>query len=153
MILDRFDRVDLYFKPGSAMHKAVCFARDAAAALPDGVHLIDEKRLKANVESYETRPADERRFEAHRCYGDVQVMLEGEERQDFASGGMVESAIDYNPEKDVEFFKTPPAFTSVHLQPGWFVVYQPQELHRPGAAAEGGPCRIRKVCMKVLMVS
>lgn len=85
MILDRIERAGLYFAPDSPYGKAIRFARDAAAGLPDGVHLIDGERLKANVESYVPKPVEERRFESHRLYGDVQVMLEGAERQDFAA--------------------------------------------------------------------
>ncbi len=149
MILDRFERAGLYFAPDSAFYKAICFARDAAAGLPDGVHLIDGDRLKANVESYETKPVDERRFENHRMYGDVQVMLEGDERQDFAAVADPVTDGGYQTARDVEFFQPLSSYTPVHLRPGCFVVYQPGELHRPGVAVGGEPGSVRKVCMKV----
>lgn len=149
MILDRIERAGLYFATDSPYMKAIAFARDAAAGLPDGMHLIDGERLKANVESYETKPAELRRFESHRLYGDVQVMLQGEERQDFADVSDPVTDGGYLAGRDVEFFKAPAAYTPVHLRPGCFVVYQPGELHRPGAAVAGEPRPVRKVCMKV----
>ncbi len=148
MILDRIERAGLYFAPDSPYHKAICFARDAAVGLPDGVHLIDGDRLKAIVESYVPKRVEERRFENHRLYGDVQVMLEGEERQDFADGAAVSDG-GYLAGRDVEFFQPPSSYTPVHLCPGCFVVYQPGELHRPGVAVGGDPQAVRKVCMKI----
>ncbi len=149
MILDRIERAGLYFAPDSPYFKAIGFARDAAAGLPDGVHLIDGERLKANVESYETKPAEARRFESHRLYGDVQVMLQGEERQDFADVDDAVSDGGYLADRDVEFFQVPASYTPVHLRPGCFVVYQPGELHRPGVAPADAPQPVRKVCMKI----
>ncbi len=150
MILDRFERVGLYFAASSPYARAVAFAREAAAALPDGVHLIDGDRLKANVESYMPRAVSERRFEAHRRYGDVQVMLAGAERQDYSPDAHPEELVAYDATKDIAFFKPLAAFTAVHLLPGWFVVYQPGELHRPGVMLDEASGPVRKVCMKIL---
>jgi YhcH/YjgK/YiaL family protein len=150
MIMDRLEQAGLYFAPDNPYYKAICFARDAAASLPDGVHLIDGRRLKANVESYETQPAHTRRFESHRLYGDVQVMLAGEERQDFAPEHAAADG-NYSDERDLQFFHPPQIYTAVHLHPGCFVIYQPGELHRPGVAIGGAPQSVRKVCMKVLV--
>ncbi len=150
MILDRIENAHLYFAMDSALLRAVTFARDAAAALPDGRHGVEGEALLAIVETYETRPAASRRFEAHRRCCDVQVMLEGCERHDVTQvpDAMADGA--YDARKDVAFFKTPAQFSTVHLTPGFFVVYHPQDLHRPSCAVDDRPTRVRKVCMKVV---
>ena len=150
MIYDRLENVENYFDKGSALYKVVCFARDEADKLSTGVHKLDGDALKANIDEYETEPAENRRFEAHQKYIDVQVMLDGEERQDVVSvaPGLAPS-IPYNPETDLAFFQTPEFFATIHLTPGAFVVYFPQDAHRPSCAVGDGPASVRKVCMKI----
>jgi len=151
MILDRIERAGLYFAPDSPYGKAIRFARDTAAGLADGVHLLDGEQLKVIVETYVPKPVEARRFESHRLCGDVQVMLAGEERQDYADVEEPVSDGGYLEGRDVEFFMAPPTYTPVHLRPGCFVVYQPGELHRPSVALGSDPRPVRKVCMKILI--
>ena len=84
MIYDRFENLNLYAVPGSLLHRALVYARDVAADVADGRIEIDGERLYASVASYETGGRDERRFEAHRRYIDIQVLLAGEETIDVA---------------------------------------------------------------------
>lgn len=149
MIYDRLENVGTYFEKESLLYKAVCFARDEAAGLSVGVHKLDGERLKANIDEYQTQPADERRFEAHEQYMDVQVMLDGVERQDISVSTDLVPAVPYSLEKDIVFFQTPETFATVRLEPGTFVVYFPQDAHRPSCAADGVPASVRKVCMKI----
>lgn len=152
MILDRLENAGRYFPHDSDMARAIRVARDEAAGLADGTHWIENPDIKAIVQRYETQPAGERRFEAHRIYADVQVMLEGRERQDVFQAGHPDPDGDYDPDKDIAFFKPPSTFSTLLLEPGCFAVYMPQDLHRPNCAADGEPARVRKVCVKVRVV-
>jgi biofilm protein TabA len=149
MIYDRLENVENYFDKNSTLYKAVCFARDEACKLNTGVHKLDGDALKANIDEYETGPVADRRFEAHQKYIDVQVMLDGQERQDVSVAPDLVPSTPYAPETDVAFFQTPESFATIHLSPGSFVVYFPQDAHRPGCAIGDTPAPVRKVCMKI----
>ena len=57
MIYDRFDNLTLY-ADRTPLHKALVYARDVAADVPDGRIEIDGERLYASVAGYETGGRD-----------------------------------------------------------------------------------------------
>ena len=99
-------------------------------------------------EFYETQPASERRFEAHRKYIDVQLVLEGEERIDSSLGTGLKTLQEYNDVKDVMFLETPEDFATVVLKPGYFSVFFPHDVHRPNCSVRGAR-HVRKLVLKV----
>lgn len=147
MIYDKFDNLETCFQPGDPVYAAICFARDQAAGLPDGDHELPGGMI-ARVQSYDTELAEQRLFENHRRFIDVQVMLKGRERQDVVPGQELTPVGDFNIEKDMGRFEAPDLFSSIRLEPGWFVIYFPQDNHRPNCCI-GEPEPVRKVCMKI----
>ena len=103
MIYDCFDNLNLYAAPGSLLHRALVYARDVAADVADGRIEIDGERIYASVAGYETGSRAERRFEAHRRYIDVQVLLAGEETIDVALDGDLPVLEAYDDARDVMF--------------------------------------------------
>lgn len=150
MIYDTFENISWYAPPGSRLGEALVFARDAGPSIPDGRHAIDGERLYALVSTYETLPCAERRFEAHRRYFDVQVLLEGAEAIDVCPPPAPEPLEAYDEGKDILFTPPPPRFVSLALKPGRFAVLYPQDLHRPGCHLDLG-CRVRKIVVKGLI--
>jgi YhcH/YjgK/YiaL family protein len=148
MIYDRFDNLTLYATPGTPLHKALVYARDVATGVPDGRIEIDGERLYASVASYETGSRDERRFEAHRRYIDVQVLLAGEETIDAALDGGLPVLEAYDEARDVMFLKPPAHVASLPMRPGWFAVFFPHDVHRPGCHLRDRQ-KVRKIVMKV----
>lgn len=148
MIYDRFDNLTLYAEPGTPLHKALVYARDVAADEPDGRIEIDGERLYASVASYETGGRDERRFEAHRRYIDVQVLLAGEETIDAALDGGLPVLEAYDEARDVVFLKPPAHAASLPMRPGWFAVFFPHDVHRPGCHLRDRQ-KVRKIVMKL----
>ncbi len=147
MIYDRFENIDRYFQVGTPLHRALAYARDAAREAPEGRTDIDGSRLYASVAAYETGPVEARRFEAHRAYIDVQVLLAGEERIDVSLERDLPVAEAYDPQKDVIFFKPPTFAASLPMRPGWFAVFYPHDIHRPGVHL-GEKQRVRKIVLK-----
>jgi YhcH/YjgK/YiaL family protein len=148
MIYDRFEHLDLYFRPETLLKRALVYARDAARTVPDGRVDVDGGRLYASVATYETGAREERRFEAHRAYIDVQALLEGEERIDLSLEKELPVLEAYDEKKDVMFLNPPPQFASLVMRPGWFAVFFPHDIHRPGVHLQGKR-RVRKIVMKV----
>ena len=148
MIHDRFENVDKYFPEGTLLRRAVDFAKEKAAALADGDHWLEDGVLKASLQSHSTSPAEERLFERHKDFIDVQVMIKGMERHDVTQTSDLVPNMEYDKERDLIKFHNPERFSTVILEPGYFVIYFPQDAHRPNCAVYE-PERVRKVCMKV----
>ncbi|MCU0561345.1 MAG: YhcH/YjgK/YiaL family protein [Desulfobacterales bacterium] len=148
MIYDRFENLDLYCRPGTILHRALVYARDAGPTVADGRTEIDGQRLFSSVAVYETGPRETRRFEAHRKYTDVQVLLEGQESIDVTLDRDLPVLEAYDGHKDVLFLQPPPHFASLPMRPGYFAIFFPHDIHRPGCSLRG-VLRVRKIVMKV----
>jgi YhcH/YjgK/YiaL family protein len=148
MIYDRFENLDLYCRPATRLHQALVHVRDVARTAADGRTAIDGDRLYASVSTYPTSPRKERRFEAHKRYIDVQVVLEGEERIDVSLEKDLPILEAYDEKKEVMFFKPPKEFASLTLRPGCFAVFYPHDIHRPGCNLRGKR-QVRKIVVKV----
>ncbi len=148
MICDKFENLRMYFREVDALYKAIVYARDFDRSLPDGVHEVDGRNMFAKVASYETSQAEERKFESHIHYADVQVLLSGEERMDVSLEQDLEPLGDYREDDDVVKVKAPAVYSSLSMTPGMFAVFFPQDVHRPNCSLNG-KTNNRKVCMKV----
>jgi YhcH/YjgK/YiaL family protein len=148
MIYDRFENLNLYCRPGERLHRALVYARDVARDVADGRTDIDGDRLFASVATYETGPPEERRFEAHKTHIDVQVLLDGEEVIDVSLERGLPAVEAYDEIRDVMFLKPPMQFASLAMRPGFFAVFYPHDIHRPGCR-QREKLRVRKIVMKV----
>ena len=148
MIYDRFENLHLYGRPDERLHRALVYARDVACTVADGRTDIDGDRLYASVATYETGSREERRFEAHRKYVDVQVLLEGEEAIDVSLDKNLPVIEGYDEKRDVMFLAPPQRFASLSMHPGFFAVFFPHDIHRPGCH-QLRMRRVRKIVMKV----
>lgn len=86
----------------------------------------------ANVDVYSPKPIQDCRFEAHKNYIDVQIMLKGEEEIDITSVDSLEILEQYDENRDVMFFYThKKPFDKIILSEGKFVLIYPYEAHQP----------------------
>ncbi len=150
MIFDSIDNLETYCDPTDPIYKALEFIANFDQTQPDGRYNIEDDEIYANVMTLTTAQAEEKDFEAHQNYLDVQVVLDGIERHDVVllNNQEVDIIEDYNEEKDCLFFAEPDFFSSLMVEPGSFVVYGPMDGHRPGCCADE-PMLIRKVCVKI----
>ena len=149
MIYDTFEQAGNYFTESDPLRKALDFAKNFDLSLADGRHEIDGDRVYANVMSYETRAPEELKFEAHRKYIDIQILLEGEEFLDVSHSKDLEVDTPYSEEGDAALFKASAYDASVRLEPGKFALLYPADIHRPGRMAGGSPQPVRKMVIKV----
>lgn len=150
MICDKFENLALYCQEGEALYKAITYARDLDRSLSDGVYEVEGRDIFAKVGSYETTPAEERNFENHTYFVDVQVILEGEERMDVSLEKDLDALSEYQEEDDVTMLESPVTYSSLAMTPGMFAVFFPHDVHRPNCSINGKTSN-RKVCMKVRM--
>jgi biofilm protein TabA len=115
---------------------------------PDGRYELDGARVFALVQSYDTAPGAEKRFETHRSHVDIQYVVEGRERILWAPAGSLNVEDPYDEGTDVSFYRDPEASSSVLLHAGDFAIFLPHDGHKPGCMA-GGRERVRKIVVKV----
>ena len=100
-----------------------------------------------NVQEYETYPAPDK-WEAHRKYADLQIVVTGDERMDGAPISDAEGGNGYSEEYDFELFDTcSGAFASVYGTPGVFVWFGPEDAHRPGL--RHNTVKVKKAVFKI----
>ena len=128
-------------------------ALDAAEALlkseaiSDGRHEVDGDNVFINVSSYETKPINnERLFESHKEYIDIQLVASGKEQLGFTSKESLTVTEAYKP--DYELYGMVDEFDGIVLTRGKFAVLFPDEPHAPGLAC-GEPCLVKKLVVKV----
>lgn len=117
-------------------------------ATPDGRYAIDGDDVFALVQSYETVPAADKRFETHRDYADVQYVADGTETIRYAPADGLRPATAYDTAKDFQLFADPVADTPLHLEKGVFAIFFPHDAHKPGCSG-AVPSRVKKVVVKV----
>lgn len=66
MFYDVFGNMKLFCREGDALYRAIEYPRRFDSSITDGIYEIEGRDIYARVLSYETQPAPERRFEAHR---------------------------------------------------------------------------------------
>lgn len=132
------------------VRRAVEYARTHdLSSLEPGRHEIDGDALFINLNAYETRALEDCRFEAHRRYIDVQMVLSGAERIDVSPIGSL-AAEPFDEQAD-NMFLDGHASASVVMTPGMFVACFPDDGHRPGIAVRGASAPVKKAVFKVLV--
>lgn len=149
MIYDLIGNSAKYFGKDDKFSRAIKYATEFDLSQPDGDYELEGENIIAKVQSYKTSPAEQRKFENHKLYVDIQIMRAGSERQDVVVGEELELLDPYHAQKDVTKYKGADMFTSVILHPGQFVVYFPDDIHRPNCMIEESSEEVRKICMKV----
>ncbi len=146
MIFDHISRADRYLALGPAFAAALAFLRrDDLGAMAAGTYELDGRRLYALVQDYQTKPAGDGKWEAHRRYIDLQYVVYGCEQFGCAPAGRM-AAGPYDEERDMERPQGDGAFSE--LRQGEFMVLWPGEAHMPGMAI-GEPAAVRKVVVKI----
>jgi YhcH/YjgK/YiaL family protein len=104
--------------------------------------------MYVTVSEAETRPPEQVKFEAHRRYIDIQLVIRGQEAMGFAPAAALTTVEPYDPARDIEFFAVPPTSGTVPVRAGEFVVFTPETGHRPSLHLDG-PHVSRKAVVKV----
>jgi YhcH/YjgK/YiaL family protein len=128
---------------------AIDFIKSLTPNIELGRHEIAEG-IYANVEEYNTKPKHKAKFELHKKYIDIQIILKGFERLDFGKKEGLGIKEPYNEERDIEFYEYVSAkATSCYLNGDNFVVLFAGELHAPQISTDGSATPVKKVVVKV----
>ncbi|MBA4383826.1 MAG: hypothetical protein C0410_03755 [Anaerolinea sp.] len=145
MIFDMLSNSYLYTDISARMDRAFDYLNlTDLTSLPVGRIDLDGNHLYVLVQEYTTKPLEEGKWEAHRRYLDVQYMLSGCERIDFALTSTMKLG-EYSVEKDYQAMTG--SGSTLNLVEGSFAVFFPQDAHMPGLAV-GSPSQVKKVVVK-----
>ena len=151
MIYDLLDHAGDYHGLHPLLEPAFAALRDFDPQTPPGRISLRGDDLYVNVEHYTTQPAEQRRFEAHRRYLDIQMLSRGEEAIDCVLLPEARETEAYDPQRDVAFYQSEDA-SRLPLRPGRFALFLPQHVHRPVCQLTG-PSDVIKVVAKVRLAA
>ncbi len=147
MILDKLENSVIYESISDNLKKGFEFLKsNDLSKLSSGRHEIDGNEVFALVSEYDSKNPEDCRLEAHRIYTDIQYLVSGKEWIGFETFGTQSAIAEYNPEKDIAFYKG--EGTPILIESGMFAVFFPQDVHRPCLQVDG-PEKIKKVVIKV----
>jgi biofilm protein TabA len=117
---------------------------------PDAtIDWMPDRKMFVMVQGYTTEARESCRFEAHRRYIDIQLMLAGEEIIEIAPVSELMPDTPFDSDRDLGFFKTPGSpCTQLVLRPGDFAVFFPEDAHMPKVRVHD-PSPLRKAVVKI----
>ena len=116
--------------------------------LEDGKYVIDGDKVYASVQTYETK--NDAKYESHRKYIDIQYMIKGVEKVGVTNLSNCTSCIEYDSQKDLEFFDINLGDEYLELAQGYFLVFYPQDAHKPSIKYNTNSL-VKKVVVKVAL--
>lgn len=148
MILDQLTASSAYESLHPLFPKAFAYLRSFDPRTEDGKYELQGQDLVAIVQRYRTAPSSDKLWEAHRVYGDIQVVCQGLEYCGHADQRTLAVTKPYVAEKDVEKYAHPTEPTALlTLGRGNFAIFHPQDGHQPGVQIDA-PADILKVVIK-----
>ena len=145
MIFDDFKNFDLY----EINEDVKNFILNIDPNIPLGRHVISDNAF-INIDEYKTRGDSEIKLEAHRKYIDIQFLIQGEEKVYITDRNNLKVNVEYNDDKDIEFFETPNRkLNTVYLEKNKFVVLYPDDVHSPCMNYENENKTVKKAIVKI----
>lgn len=118
-------------------------------SLPNGRYPVHGEDVFALLQENETRWGDAGRWEAHRRYADIQLVLTGTECMGVAPLEQCQPDGPFDPAADVGFYRVArPPTHRLTVPAGYLAIFFPEDVHMPLLAAER-PMKVRKVVVKV----
>ena len=113
--------------------QALGFLRELNEESTLGITELRDNKMFVNVHTYPTKSEINCRFEGHRNMIDVQYIIKGGELIDWNLKQELEEDGPYDGDKDFQFYKCPSELsgTRISLKAGYFVVFFPEDGHRP----------------------
>lgn len=148
MIIDTLENAFLYRSLGPRIASGLDYIKATDfTGMATGRHTIDQDRLFAIIDDYQTTPCTEVELEGHRRYIDIQYLVSGTELIGFAPLLQQTPFQDYNSKEDYALYRGEASF--VRISAGMFAILYPHDLHMPCIGEV--PVPVRKVVVKVMI--
>lgn len=146
MIIDSLENIAFY---NNIPQNVIDFIKTLTPQIEVGRYEIDNDSY-ANIDVYETKNLNDCKFEAHKNYIDIQMLLSGIEELDYTTVKGLTISEEYDAKRDVMFFENPNRISdSVILEAGKFALIYPHEAHRPQVAFNATSKTVKKVVVKI----
>ena len=146
MIIDSLENMSIY---DNIPQNVINFVKTLTPETEIGRYEID-KNSYANIDVYETKNLKDCKFEAHKNYIDIQMLLSGIEELDYTPVKDLIVSEKYDEKRDIMFFENPDRISdSVILEVGKFALIYPHEAHRPQVAFNTKLKTVKKVVIKI----
>lgn len=147
MIIDKITNCHHYLSINTRLSTAFEYilANDFAKFEP-GRYDVDGNEIYVMVSDYQTKNISECKWEAHRKYLDIQLVVKGTENFGYANIDALKTIQEYSEDKDCTLFEGEGDF--LKLEKDTFVIAFPQDAHMPGIT-DGVPANVKKVVVKV----
>lgn len=147
MIVDFIENIDKYENIPS---NVIEFLKTLSCETQTGHYELNASAY-VNVDEYKTKPIENCKFEAHKKYIDIQMLIEGEEELDILPVEGLKVSEEYNEERDIMFFENPQELPDkIQLKPFKFVLIYPEEGHRPQMNSGSESKKVKKAVAKIL---
>ncbi|WP_160691429.1 YhcH/YjgK/YiaL family protein [Clostridium sp. C2-6-12] len=113
-----------------------------------GKHEIEGEKIFALVQEYNTEKEEEKKWESHEKYIDIQLIVEGQEVMGYAPISYLNKEEDLRPEKDMIFYEETSKGSNIKFINDEYAIFFPEDAHKPGCALN--ECsKVRKIVVKV----
>lgn len=147
MIFDQLKNAHLYFSLGKNFETGFQYLmNNNFEGIEPGNYEIDGDNVYAIVQEYNSKPLTAGKWEAHKKYADIQMIIDGKEKMGFSNSQKMIVTHEYNEEKDVMFLKGEGSF--IQVEGGSFTLFFPTDIHMPGIAVNLST-PVKKVVIKV----
>ena len=117
------------------------------SSMEPGRYELDGSNMFALVQTYDSIPKDQGKWECHRNYIDIQYIAEGAEQIGCNNIGKMKITTEYIPEKDIAFLSGEGDF--VTYSKGSYGIFFPEDAHMPKVAVNNTPAKVKKVVVKI----
>ena len=116
--------------------------------LPLGKHEIEGEKIFVLVQEYTTQKEEEKKWESHEKYIDIQLIIEGQEVMGYVPISDLIIEEDLRPEQDMIFYKETLKGSNIKFSNDEYAIFFPEDGHKPGCALNDCS-KIRKIVVKV----
>ena len=136
MIYDKIENLSLYFDENSKFARVEPVLKDfLKAPFDNGKIEIDGDNMWCNVAKYNVEDNSPIKYESHKEYADVQIMVDGEENVGWATFSDCTITEDFKEGCDIAFMNAPNG-QMLALRKGYFMVFFPDDAHAPCRKSE-----------------
>lgn len=113
-----------------------------------GKHEIEGEKIFALVQEYTTQKEEEKKWESHERYIDIQLMVEGQEVMGYVPISDLFIQEDLRPEQDMIFYEETLKGSNIKFGKDDYAIFFPEDGHKPGCSLDESSC-VRKIVVKL----
>lgn len=149
MIYDQVKNLGNYASLGENFAKAAAFVeKNDLAALPLGKTEIAGNDVFVAVSEYEPLEKEEKSYESHDRYADIQIVVSGCEEIGYLPREKAGASKGYQADNDLTFYEEgDDAGLYLPISPDMCAILLPEDVHKPGCRPGSG--KVRKAVVKV----